>query len=139
MKLIGLNVHLEMFFCCLRCSLNFPCSTKEHNKLSPLKGQWHDIFYTLFYQKHLLGPIFVFTKIFVKKTCVRIVIDYADMVSALSLTVLTQCLCSCCWLCWHGVRIVSDHSDTTWTRVSVVNDYTDTCQRSQWLHGHVSA
>ena len=75
----------------------------------------------LFYfgkSKKLKKCNFIFSKI-----CVCIVIDYADMVSALSLTttMLTPCL-SNLWFRGHDAGIVVDYQ--TW------------CQRSSWLHGH---
>ena len=61
---------------------------------------------------------------------VSVVNNYANMVSACSTTTLTQCQPSQ-HLCGHHVIIVNNHGDT----VSVVNDYSDTCQqqlRRQW-------
>ena len=90
-----------------------------------LKGQCHEIFDT-FYQKTLPGPytvwtgingsakFFVYTKIFTKireKTCVHVVVEYADMVLVWSLTTPTRC--------WRG------HWQRR-NRVSIVNDYAET-------------
>ena len=54
---------------------------------------------------------------------VIMVVDYADMMSAWLFTTLTPCQCS------HRLR--GHH-------VSVVIDYTNTCQHSHWLWGHMS-
>ena len=89
---------------------------------------------------------FVFTNIFAK-VCnknvslrshwlrwhgVSMVVDYADMKSAWSMTTLTLSLHGH-WLQWHCVRVLCRHC------VRVVIDYVNTCQGTgrQWLCWHM--
>ena len=75
-------------------------------------------------QKWLCKFFCSFHKDIREKSCFCVVKDYADMMSAWLLTTRTLCPCGH-WLCRHCVRAVVD--------------YTDTCQRSWWLHRQVSA
>ena len=59
----------------------------------------------------VFSPSKLCTSQLTRLTCVRVVVDYSDTVSAKSLTTQTPCPHSC-WLCWHSVSIVVDHADT---------------------------
>ena len=96
-----------------------------------------------FCRKNLFSQIYL--QKFATKTCVCIVIDYADMVSAWLLTMLTwsrhghwsmttlTLSLHGHWLQWHCVRVLCRHC------VRVVIDYVNTCQGtgSQWLCWHM--
>ena len=89
---------------------------------------------------------FVFTNIFAK-VCnknvslhshwlrwhgVSMVVDYADMKSACSMTTLTLSPHGH-WLRWQCVSVLCRHC----VRVPVVVDYVNTCEGSQWLSWHM--
>ena len=134
------------------------CETVDMSHVA-LKEQCHKICNTFFYQKTTwalciwIGKNDFAEKIcfrkyickFATKTCVCVVIDYADMVSAWLLTMLTwsrhghwsmttlTLSLHGHWLQWHCVRVLCRHC------VRVVVDYVNTCQGtgSQWLCWHM--
>ena len=96
-----------------------------------LKGQCHEIF-DIFYQKTVTQN-FSFLQRYLRKTCVHdhVVNNYADMISALSITTLTSCQRSQ-RLGGHRASVVNNYADTvsalsrtTWTLLSKVKDYMD--------------
>ena len=124
------------------------CETADMSHVA-LKGQCHKICNT-FLPKNHLGPIWIgkmilrkklvfaniFAKVCNKNVCLRshwlrwhgvsLVVDYADMKSAWSMTTLTLSLHGH-WLWWHCVSILCRHC------VRVVVDYVNTCQHCQWI------
>ena len=87
-------------------------------------------FSTFFYQKTVTQN-FSFLQRYLRKTCVHVVNNYADMISALSITTLTTCQRSQ-RLGGHRASVVNNYADTvsalsrtTWTLLSKVKDYMD--------------